>query len=703
MSSVASNAPVAILLVDDDRRNLIALEAMLDGLGLIVSASTVDDALRHLLLHDFALILLDIRMPDMDGIELASVIRQRECSRRVPIIFLTAHDGGDELVARGYAVGAVDFLFKPPVPEILRSKVMVFVDLHRKNREVALQAEQLLIAEGKAHERRLAEFRASVEASALRSEMVASKRMNDRLQLLATAATELLARADPFEVVNTLAARFLEHLGYEVCVCYQARDDGGRARLISAAGADPSWNHPQIDIDDTPVMRAVFVERGRYVRDELDEEMPPWLRELGLTAVAAFPLLSVGKTVGMLACGRRGGALVTPEDLAAIGLICDQLALANEREHLMRSLREHADALSESHRRKDEFLAMLAHELRNPLAPMIYALEMLEHHEQASEAIELREVLGRQLTHLSRMVDDLLDVSRITSGKIDLTLAPVTIQHAMRQALETSRPQLDKYDHHVVLELPEQELVLNADATRLIQVIANLLNNAARYTDPGGHIVLHAHRDGNKVVVRVRDDGHGIPRHMLPKVFELFVRSAPAIARRVASVSGSRSCVVSSRCTEVPCRRTAKGSIAAASSRWCCRSPKPKSTARARTRRRRPGAIRRDAAPAGCRSSSSRTTRTAATCCRCCSSRAATPSRLQRTAPVVWRRCSPVVTTSRCSTSGFRASTATRSRGDFASRHRRPRRAWWRSPATARSRTARGHWAPASTTTSSSR
>jgi len=525
MSSVASNAPVAILLVDDDRRNLIALEAMLDGLGLIVSASTVDDALRHLLLHDFALILLDIRMPDMDGIELASVIRQRECSRRVPIIFLTAHDGGDELVARGYAVGAVDFLFKPPVPEILRSKVMVFVDLHRKNREVALQAEQLLIAEGKAHERRLAEFRASVEASALRSEMVASKRMNDRLQLLATAATELLARADPFEVVNTLAARFLEHLGYEVCVCYQARDDGGRARLISAAGADPSWNHPQIDIDDTPVMRAVFVERGRYVRDELDEEMPPWLRELGLTAVAAFPLLSVGKTVGMLACGRRGGALVTPEDLAAIGLICDQLALANEREHLMRSLREHADALSESHRRKDEFLAMLAHELRNPLAPMIYALEMLEHHEQASEAIELREVLGRQLTHLSRMVDDLLDVSRITSGKIDLTLAPVTIQHAMRQALETSRPQLDKYDHHVVLELPEQELVLNADATRLIQVIANLLNNAARYTDPGGHIVLHAHRDGNKVVVRVRDDGHGIPRHMLPKVFELFVQA----------------------------------------------------------------------------------------------------------------------------------------------------------------------------------
>lgn len=525
-SSIASSAAVAILLVDDDRKNLLALEAMLGDLGLeIVTASTVNEALRHLLHHDFALILLDIRMPEMDGVELASVIRSRERSRRVPIIFLTAHDRGDELVARAYAVGAVDFLTKPPVPEILRSKVVVFVDLHRKNSEIAFQAEQLVIAEGKAHERRLAEFRASVEASALRSEMAASKRSNERLQLLASAATELLARPDPFEVVDTLASRFLEHLGYEVCMCFQAHEDGTRLRLVSSAGAPAAWAHRHIPIDQTPVMRTVLGECGRYIRDTMDDEQPDWLGELGLTAIAAFPLLSGGKAVGMLACGRRGGAAVTPEDLAAIGLICDQLALAIERNHLMHSLREHADALSESHRRKDEFLAMLGHELRNPLAPMIYALEMFEHGERDTESAALRDVLQRQLTHLSRMVDDLLDVSRITSGKIELTLAPVTIQHALLQALETSRPQIDKQRHQVAIELPDEELLLEADATRLIQVIANLLNNAARYTEPGGHIVLSAQREGSKVVVRVKDDGRGIPQHMLPKIFELFVQA----------------------------------------------------------------------------------------------------------------------------------------------------------------------------------
>ena len=527
MSGLANDTTVAILIVDDDDRNLLALEAMLSDLGLqIVSASSGEAALRQVLKHEFALILLDVRMPGMDGVELAAVIRSRERTSRVPIIFLTAFDEGDEMVRRGYAVGAVDFLFKPPVPEVLRSKVLGLVDLYRKTKEVELQAEQLREAERIAHERRLAEFRASMEAAALRNEMAASKRMNERLQLLAGVATELLSRADPIEVVDTLAARFIDHLGYEVCVGYQLLPDVGRLRLISAVGTEPvEWQHATIDVDDTPLMRTVFGDGTRHVCDQPETNAPPWLDGLRLSAYAAFPILAAGKTIGMLLCGRRSPGTVASEDLAAIQVVCDQIALATERDELMRALREHADALSDSHRRKDEFLAMLAHELRNPLAPMRYALDMLQAREHTAEVGSLHEVLQRQLTHLSRMVDDLLDVSRITSGKIELELENVTIQHAIAHALETSRPQLDKHGHHIDVDLPDVDLVLRADATRLTQVIANLLNNAARYTDPGGHIAIAARRDGHRVVVEVRDNGRGIPEHMLPRVFDLFVQA----------------------------------------------------------------------------------------------------------------------------------------------------------------------------------
>jgi signal transduction histidine kinase/DNA-binding response OmpR family regulator len=526
MSERGSDTSVAILLVDDDERNLLALEAMLSDLDLlIITSSSADDALRQVLLHEFALILLDVRMPGMDGVELAAVIRSRERTRRVPIIFLTGYDHDHDLVARGYGVGAVDFLFKPPLPAALRSKVQALVDLHRKTKEVELQAEQLRAAERDAHERRLAEFRASIEAISLRNEMAASRRMNERLQLLAGVATELLFRTDPIEAVDTVA-RFIHHLGYEICIGYQLVPETRRLRLLSVAGARTSWQHPTIELDDSAVMRTVFVDCVRYVVDaSSDEPRPAWLADLGLSACAAFPILTGGKALGMLLCGRRSPGPVASEDLAAIQVVCDQIALATERDQLMNALREHADALSDAHRRKDEFLAMLAHELRNPLAPMRYALDMLQAGEHRDETRALHDVLQRQLSHLSRMVDDLLDVSRITSGKIELELENVSIQHAMLQALETSRPQLDKHSHHVEVELPQTELVLRADTTRLTQVIANLLNNAARYTDPGGHISIRAHRDGARVVLEVRDDGRGIPGHMLPRVFDLFVQA----------------------------------------------------------------------------------------------------------------------------------------------------------------------------------
>ena len=171
--------PVDILLVDDNPNNLLALEALLSDIGArFVKARSGADALKCLLEQDFALIILDIQMPDMDGFETAAMIRSRDRSRRIPLIFLTAFNRSDTQIHRGYALGAVDFLFKPIVPEILRAKVAVFADLYRKTEEVRRQADLLRVAERQAADRRLTGERQRWEASLLRQQIEQARQVN---------------------------------------------------------------------------------------------------------------------------------------------------------------------------------------------------------------------------------------------------------------------------------------------------------------------------------------------------------------------------------------------------------------------------------------------------------------------------------------------------------------------------------------------
>jgi len=180
-------------------------------------------------------------------------------------------------------------------------------------------------------------------------------------------------------------------------------------------------------------------------------------------------------------------------------------------------------ALREADRRKDEFLAILAHELRNPLAPIRNSLHLLRLINQPDpEATELTELMERQVKHMVRLVDDLLEVSRITRGKIELRKELVEVAAVVRSAVETSRPLIEAAGHELVLSLPSEPLGLHGDPVRLAQIFANLLNNAAKYTDAGGRITLTVRRDGEWVSTSVRDTGMGIPPDMLPKVFELF-------------------------------------------------------------------------------------------------------------------------------------------------------------------------------------
>jgi len=188
--------------------------------------------------------------------------------------------------------------------------------------------------------------------------------------------------------------------------------------------------------------------------------------------------------------------------------------------------------LLEADRRKDEFLAMLAHELRNPLAPIYNAVSIMAIAKDDPETQRWsRELIDRQVRHLAKLVDDLLDVSRITHGKITLTKAPLAISTFINAAIESSRPLIDARKHRLEVSLSKDTLRVEGDPTRLAQIVVNLLNNAAKYTPEGGHIHLSACREGNQAAIRVRDDGEGIPHDMLGKVFDLFTQASRSMDR----------------------------------------------------------------------------------------------------------------------------------------------------------------------------
>jgi len=333
---------VNILLVDDQPSKLLTYESILSELGEnILTASSATEALDCLLRTEIAVVLVDVCMPDLDGYELASMIRQHPRFQKTSIIFVSAVLMTDLDRLRGYESGGVDYVPVPIVPEILRAKVSVFADLYRKTRALERLNAEL--------ERRVSERTAALEAS---------------------------------------------------------------------------------------------------------------------TA-----------------------------------------------------------ALKDADRRKDEFLAMLAHELRNPLAPISTAVQLLRLKELSDAQRErARDVLERQVQHLVLLVDDLLDVSRITRGVITLQHERVLIGTVIARAVETARPMIDSRRHTLTLDLTDEVLAVEGDKARLVQVVGNILNNAAKFMEPGGKIQLKVAREGTSVAITVRDAGIGIPSDQVPRIFDLFTQ-----------------------------------------------------------------------------------------------------------------------------------------------------------------------------------
>ena len=486
----ASDELISILLVDDEPRNLTVLQSVLEDSGYrLVCAESAEQALLALVVEEFALLVIDIQMPGMSGFELAQMIKQRKKTAGVPIIFLTAYYSEDRHVLEGYGTGAVDYLHKPINPTILRSKVAVFAELYRKSRESA-RANRALQSEVAA--RRCAEEQL--------------RQLNDELERRVADRTAELVQANTALVESERRLRLALRAGHtgvwdwdlatnrltwsEESYAIHAMRPGSFEgtiesfmQLVHEADRQRVFENLNAAIDQGEIYTCEF----RIVRPDGSVR---WVTNLGVVQFDA-----AGQPASMT------------------GTITD----VTERKCAEEALK-HAD------RRKDEFLATLAHELRNPLAPIRTGLHVLNLTRDAAVAVRTREMMERQLSHMVRLIDDLLDVSRITSGKVTLRKEQVLLRTVAETAVEASRPVIVAAGHALKLALPEEPVWLAADPTRLAQVMTNLLTNAAKYTPEGGCIELSASREGGEVIVRVTDTGLGIPPGMLAEVFEMFTQ-----------------------------------------------------------------------------------------------------------------------------------------------------------------------------------
>jgi len=682
-----SETTINILVVDDHAENLVTLRAVLaDDQYHVVTATSGIEALRFLLHEEFAVVLLDVQMPELDGFETAHLIRARDRTRHTPIIFLTAISTDRTHVARGYSLGAVDYLFKPFDPEILKAKVASFVELARKTRELEEQVRQRELAEEEVRalnqrlEERVTErTRALKNANReLRSEIAERKRAEEareglllalvageeRYRALADAMPQLVWTATADGAMDYVNDRWVEYTGlsapesngsgwlaalhpddvaptverwkstvqsgqvFELACRFRRASDGMYRWHLSrafpqkdASGGICRWLGTCTDIDDQKRIEdslQFLAEASKLLAQSLDYEASlaqvaglavPWFadwcfvdlhdhdmpRRLSITHIdpeqqqvawglwkaqreedrpllgpamvmqsgqpellneISDPLLAALTGDTELARARKLGfcsymsvpvrtrervigvfTFVTaesrrqygPGDLEIAADLALRVGFALENARLFREVQDAGAA-------KDRFLAMLGHELRNPLAPIRNAVAAMRVRGVTDPAVERhREIIERQAGHLNRIVDDLLDVARITQGKIELRRRPVDLVEVVRHSINGIWPSVRERGHHLEMELAAGPIWLDADPTRLEQVLTNLLTNAVKYTGAGGKIWVSLRIEANAgegrpdtAVVTVRDSGVGISAQELLGIFEPFAQAERA-------------------------------------------------------------------------------------------------------------------------------------------------------------------------------
>jgi signal transduction histidine kinase len=461
-----------VLLVDDHADMREYVRRTLHGSFLVDAVANGEAALERARANPPDVVLSDVMMPGLDGFALLRELRQDPRTEHVPVILLSAR-AGEEATVEGLSAGATDYLVKPFKARELRARVDGVVRAARAKAE---------------RERLLREFEA------------ARNRLNS---LFANAPAFVCALRGPkhaFELVNPpyqqLVGTRRKLMGSTVEEAIPEAAQQGFVRLL----------------DEVYRTGEPYIGRETLLRLDRRGEGNP--EDAYVNFIYQARRDAQGEIVGIDVFGFE----VTEQVLARkkVELLMEQLKVADQR--------------------KDEFLAMLAHELRNPLAALSMALSMLERCEGDSpKTARYRDTARRQMVNLVRLVDDLLDVSRITRGDVELRKAAVDLADVIQNALAATRPAIELRGHEMSVRLASGVFRVDADATRLEQVVVNLLTNAVKYTEPGGSLSVRLSRElvdgAPEAVLSVRDTGRGIPRDMLEKVFDMFVQVSPTIDR----------------------------------------------------------------------------------------------------------------------------------------------------------------------------
>ena len=477
--------PINILLVDDDARNLLVLETILDAPDYrLIKATNAEETLRALIEMDCAAIVMDVHMPDMNGIELAQLIKRRRKTSHIPILFLTAHHDDEENVMLGYDVGAVDYITKPVNPAILRSKIGVFVDLFRKTAD-------------------LARLNAAMEA-----EIHDRKKAEEKFRLLVEAAPHAKIMIDQLGTISLVNSRT------ETVFGYTREELVGQSVEIIVPGGLP--------------------ER---TREEVAAEVPHRCELLGLRKDGSLVPLEVGFGQFQTAEGVFEIASlvdITRRKEAETELLAKNEELAQKNGELQRSADDRAQRLLAEAARaeaeaansaKDRFLAMLSHELRTPLSPVLHAVALIDEEENCPPGVRsLVETIKRNVQLEARLIDDLLDLARIRSGKLQLNKEPADAHDLVRRAAQICGPEILKRGLSLELNLDATRRELQVDPARIQQIIWNLITNAVKYTPTGGTIILTTRDepDGRNLRIEVEDSGIGIPPDRLGIIFDAF-------------------------------------------------------------------------------------------------------------------------------------------------------------------------------------